>query len=112
MPFNKGGPVTGHKADVGPGWHGLLDRMHAELAAADPDYWTIQVKEKFGCLRVYLRSDGDLEIDRITARYEALSAGVCEECGQPGKCSAGTTWWIKTLCDPCRARRETRMPGK
>jgi hypothetical protein len=102
MPFNQGGPVTDYKTDVGPGWHGLLDRLHAELAAVDPDYQTVQVKEKFGCLRVYLRNTPDALRD-ILDRFEALSAGVCENCGKPGACKPGTPHgWIKTLCDECR----------
>jgi hypothetical protein len=102
MPFNAGGPVVDHKTDVGPGWHGLLDGLHADLAALDPGYQTVQVKEKFGCLRVYLRSATEA-MRGVLARYEGLSAGVCEQCGKAGTCSAEPGHvWIKTLCDPCR----------
>jgi hypothetical protein len=102
MPFNQGGPVTDYEIDVGPGWHDLLDRLHAELAAADPSYQTVQVKEKFGRLRVYLRrASGELEA--ILDRYEEMSGDVCENCGKPGTCHASTPHgWIKTLCDECR----------
>jgi hypothetical protein len=102
MPFDAGGPVIDYQAEVGPGWHGLLDGLHRDLAVLNPDYQTVQVKEKFGCLRVYLRSTTEA-MDGVLARYEGLSAGVCEECGKPGTCSAKPgRRWIKTLCDPCR----------
>lgn len=102
MPFNQGGPVTGYKVDVGPGWHDLLGRLHAELAAVDPGYQTVQVKEKFGLLRVYLRRTPD-EFRNIVSRFEALSGQVCENCGKPGECKASTPHgWIKTLCGECR----------
>jgi hypothetical protein len=104
MPFDQGGPVTDYKTDVGPGWHDLLDRLHADLAAADPGYQTVQVKEKFGCLRVYLRrTPGPLMA--ILSRFEALSATVCENCGKPGTRKARTPHgWIKTFCGECRRR--------
>lgn len=100
MPFNKGGPVTDYKYCVGSGWHSLLDQLHAELAEADPDYETLQVKEKFGDLRVYvissMRNGGTRE---IISKYENLSSQTCELCGQPGKHT--NTSWIKTLCEEC-----------
>jgi hypothetical protein len=100
--FNQGGPVTEYKNDVGPGWHGLLDEMHTALSAINPAYQTVQVKEKFGCLRVYLEH-APIEIARVLGRFEARSGETCEQCGKPGVCQATKAHgWIKTLCRSCR----------
>ncbi|MGV7636565.1 hypothetical protein PJI23_29570, partial [Mycobacterium kansasii] len=34
--------------DVGPGWYRLIVDLDRELAAIDPGYQLIQIKEKFG----------------------------------------------------------------
>ena len=34
--------------DVEPGWYALVVDTDAQLAAVDPDYVVLQVKEKFG----------------------------------------------------------------
>lgn len=93
--------------DVGPGWYTLIIETDAQLAAVDPDYVVLQVKEKFGVLRYYCQPSGDspaLEVcdalDAITDEAERRSATMCERCGQSGKLSdfAGR---LKTLCDTC-----------
>jgi hypothetical protein len=95
-------PVTDFKGDVGSGWHGLLDDMHAELAAACPDYETYQVKEKFGTLTTYI--NGNRAAMDITMRYRQLSQRICELCGQPGTCGSSSAFWVKTLCPACREK--------
>lgn len=105
MPYGAGGPVTDYKDEVGPGWGKLLDQLHAELAAVDPNYQIVQVKEKFGDLRVYIEASYPDPLWDIIAAYERLSSGVCENCGQPGKHT--DTRWIKTLCDPCAENRDS-----
>jgi hypothetical protein len=112
MPFGQGGPVTDYASDVGPGWLGLLRGLHIELITIDPGYETVQVKEKFGCLRVYANvSDPGCQeaVWAALGRYEALSAAVCENCGQPGECRSDPPGaWIKTLCGACRLERNGR----
>lgn len=129
-PFRTGGPVTGYKNCVGPGWHGLLDQLDAELRAADPDYRTLQVKEKWGLLRVYIDGtpvqadimglEGVLNISipdtatgsdwqrlqGIVDKYQRLSANICEDCGKPG--TRTQTTWIRTLCAECAALSASR----
>jgi hypothetical protein len=101
MPFNEGGPVTDYKADVGPGWHPLLDQLHRELMLVDPGYRTVQVKEKFGNLRVYIDTAAGDAAWNVISKFENLSSGICEACGKPG--GHTKTVWIKTLCDDCAA---------
>lgn len=101
--INKGGPVTDWKNDVGPGWHALLDELHAELAKVVPDYETLQVKEKFARLTVYVRPWSD-EIYQILQKYYDKSETVCKQCGQPGEVRH-SRFWLKTLCHEHEAQR-------
>lgn len=93
--------------DVEPGWDALIIETDAQLAAVDPDYVVLQIKEKFGALRYYCQPSGDDPapevcdaLDTITDEAERRSATICERCGQPGRLSdfAGR---LKTLCQRC-----------
>lgn len=109
-----GRQIPAYLDHVGPGWHGILMRAHAELVAVLPDYQVAQVKEKYGALSVHL----GVYFDPITrqfgltpevgARTSAIlqsaqeeSRRTCEVCGEPG--SETGRGWIKTLC-PDHAR--------
>ena len=95
-------PVTAWKNQVGFGWHSLLDQLHQELIILDPDYKTAQVKEKFAGLRVYVdvSDPGKLNaVYDVIHKYEKLSAGICENCGNPGEIT--NTVWRKTFCPSC-----------
>lgn len=76
-------------AGVGVGWRDLLWAA-LELSNTDPKL-VVDIKEKFGTLRVYhLAGDWDLIADR-------LSGCTCEVCGSPGTVRPGG--WIVTRCD-------------
>ena len=88
--------------ECGDGWYSLIYAMCQEITAADPEAELLQVKEKWGHLRVYLHSGNSgkyKEVNEIVRNYEALSAETCERCGEPGERRLGG--WIKTLCDVC-----------
>ena len=57
-----------------------------------------QVKEKFGTLRFYV-DGGTEEMHHYIDFAEAMTAHVCEECGNPGKSRSGN--WVKVLCNDC-----------
>ena len=124
--------------DVGPGWRPLLAELHAELTEAGISYEALQVKEKFGILRVYISGSGewhptfDLTIpgqgtvtgtleegsetwrraDAIVHAAEEKSRTVCEECGQPGVLRTDR-FWLRTLCDACNtAYPHGRVPAE
>lgn len=96
-----GGRVNERKSAVGPGWSELLDELDAELYAAYPEYKTLQVKEKFGLLRVYLEDPFREDLYRIIGKYEQESSITCQECGQPG--TIRSPGWIRVHCDSCEA---------
>lgn len=97
-----------HFTDVGRGWRPLLILLHERLRGSAPDYGVLQVKEKFGGLRVYLSYGPTISIN--TARLavnevEEISYKICEDCGDPGSTRAPANrpnGWIRTLCDSCR----------
>jgi hypothetical protein len=101
----EGGRVNERKDAVGPGWADILDQLDAELYALNPDYKTVQVKEKFGLLRVYLSDTTEAE-QQILYKYEEMSSKICEKCGQPGKARQGG--WLRTLCGPCELKYKAR----
>lgn len=94
---------TGLDGQVGPGWLPILDRMAQRLVDAGWDRQVDQIKEKFGTLRVYLRTYDRPEWSRIVSEAERESAVTCELCGQPGTTRGGGGVWITTRCEACHA---------
>ncbi len=85
--------------ECGDGWFDLVDRALAKLAAL-PGITTVeQVKEKYGGLRLYLRSTEDAAYT-IEDEAEEESLSICEACGKPGKRNDGG--WLSVRCDACR----------
>ena len=92
---------------VGEGWQPLVQRLIEELEAISPDFEIMQVKEKFGGLRFYAHFPEGLvgEMQEVVDRAEADSLQVCERCGKPGTTDDDGAFWLKTLCEGCRADR-------
>ncbi|MBV5246934.1 hypothetical protein KUF57_25740, partial [Mycolicibacterium sp. PAM1] len=93
--------------DVGPGWHLLIIATDARLAAIDPNYVLLQVKEKFGALRYYCQPSGEDPatdlwemLESITDQAERTSVAICEQCGKSGTL-VEINAWLKTLCQEC-----------
>lgn len=88
--------------ECGDGWADLLHRLsealvsHAERAGLD--IVAVQVKEKYGSLRVYVYG-GDDEADRLEAA-EVESESICETCGDPGELHSNG--WRVTGCEAHR----------
>ena len=57
----------------------------------------IQLKEKWGLLRVY--HNGSDEIETIMEKYEEISKKYCIRCGKPA--TKVTKGWISYYCDSC-----------
>ena len=87
--------------DHGDGWFFIIDSMcrciqqHTEKS--ESQYKFLQVKEKFGGLRVY-DTGGDEYTSGIIDMAEAISRRTCEVCGSPGKLNSSGLW-VKTLCE-------------
>ena len=99
----------------GDGWYNILDTLcnritkyiksNKNVGKEANDDWEdidpenpvqfVQIKEKFGTLRVYINW-GDETIYELIAFAEEMSSVTCEECGAPGELM--TQGWYKTCC--------------
>lgn len=75
-------------ARVEKGWLSLLAELFGALSEhrLKGDFWIVQVKEKFGTLRVQVafeKDDRELRYDvyKLLAHFEARSSTTCERCG-------------------------------
>jgi hypothetical protein len=86
---------------IGDGWGGLLCKLCEDLAkVAGSEFKFVQIKEKFGQLRIYANG-GNAETNQLIDKAEEDSASICESCGS----TEGVTMegrWIKALCKNCR----------
>lgn len=86
--------------ECGEGWAKLYTPI---IEYANKNHITImQVKEKFGSLRVYCEYNQHLE--QMILEAEKLSSITCEYCGEPGKLRNNRGWY-KTLCNKCNSIR-------
>lgn len=86
---------------IDPGWFDLLFAVfHLAVGMGAARGWeTLQVKEKYGTLRLYYEAEPDVadRLDRIVEAAEHLSGHICEKCGAPGEIRPGG--YVLTLCD-------------
>lgn len=105
-----GGRWIGIFCECEDGWYPLIREMCREIATsfektgAPADIVVEQVKQKYGELRFYFRSNNPL-IQTIVDKYEDRSGEVCEVCGQPG-CLRPDLFWTQTLCGEHYAQKK------
>ena len=83
------------------GWFDLIYRLSKDLNEMEdlPEgFEIIQVKEKFGSLRVYPNYGNEKIYDRIN-QAEKEASETCEVCGKSGELREGG--WMRTLCEEC-----------
>lgn len=115
-----------HFEEVGPGWRPLLesldelfeDKLHDFADIKDIE--VLQVKEKFGGLRVYLNhprlpKEMSDKLHSYIMMAERMSFRMCEECGNPNVETRNQLeaqlGWRKTLCENHHAQRDARVKG-
>lgn len=95
--------LQGRRIGVGVGWYDLLSDYLDKLSKIDPDVKIMDIKEKFGTLRIFAMSenpDASDEVFELERIIEDRSGEICEECGDSGHSRDGG--WIRTLCDECQ----------
>lgn len=108
---------------VGVGWRTILEVLNDQLkwvmeqSKVRSELKVLQVKEKFGGLRVYTNHVG-LEKDLIqriwgaTSFAESMSYRTCESCGATKEVETRVRGgdpkysWTKTFCVECHAKRD------
>ena len=96
----------------GSGWHPILERLFDDIdrivAEEGITVSIVQIKEKFGGLRVYARPCPEKVGQRIRIA-EQEAARTCEGCGGPSEIRNRGGYYT-TQCDRCNERR-TRGQG-
>ncbi len=72
--------------DVGfpSSWTSIIQEIHNKLVELDPNYRTLQIKQKFGGLRFYFATENQehaQEMFDFVEKMEALSYKICIDCG-------------------------------
>lgn len=120
FPSQFAGAHIGH--DWPDGWHALVEEACLRVAQSGDDAYWVQIKEKFGGLRLYLEggpiradiqtqdgpvcitvTDGmrtSLSLHEQIDAIEKRSFETCVCCGGLGRLSQRGGWLI-TLCPPC-----------
>jgi len=96
----------------GDGWFDIIYRLSAALEKLDAGIVAVQVKEKFGGLRFYVkgvRQSAMEEAHRLIGVAEGEAARTCEACGKPGEIRFGG--WTKVRCDECQERYDAKRGG-
>jgi hypothetical protein len=101
--------------EVSEGWRGILEELLPKLEEGRlllpkdrQNCHIVQLKEKFGGLRVYL-SDGNDPMDLAILEAEKKAIKTCEFCGEPGTLR-NRGWW-KVRCHTCQTQYEQEMKG-
>ena len=108
-PGGKGLTVLDDGFACGAGWYPILARLLADLAVIRrEDVLTrlrvVQVKEKFGGLRVHV-DGGNERIQARIADAETEAATTCEHCGGPSPGLRSHGGWYGNICDSCAQKR-------
>lgn len=84
---------------VNDGWYQLLHDCFEELFKKGWSGNLLQVKEKFGGLRIYIY---DNAFQEIILKYEKDSFSICELCGVNTATTINHGGWLTTLCQECQ----------
>lgn len=96
------------------GWFDLIYRLSKKITDLDATVEAIQVKEKYGSLRMYTGGVSAEKADaiwKLIDEAEEESSKTCEQCGTKENVSQNEDGWIFTLCDDCRQKRKEEREG-
>lgn len=100
--------------DHDDGWFNIIRSMceaienHLKRQDPRPEYEFVQIKEKFGTLRVY-GNGHDEYIAGVIRMAENMSAVTCEVTGRPGRLRK-KGFWYRTLCEE-QAEKDGYIPA-
>lgn len=108
---------------VEDGWRDLVERTVGRIAAALADapsgssLSVIQIKSKFGSLRLYWSSTGLTDetmsaVEEAVGLGEARSACTCEVCGAPGDLRDWNGWYATSCDEHAKGELVAVKPGR
>lgn len=80
--------------EVGDGWLQLIDEFLSNVTTSNPQI--VQIKEKFGGLRIY--GSFNAEDEALLEVYEEKAYHTCDACSSPGRLIS-TNGWLSVRCD-------------
>lgn len=88
--------------ECGPGWYMILDVLFEKITQYCetehfPSPKALQIKEKFGNLRVYLDVTTPY-FDGLISMSECLTDTICEVCGAPARLTGFDAGWLEVRC--------------
>lgn len=101
--------------ECGKGWYDLLKPIFKYVENYNKDkpqeehIEFLQIKEKFGGLRVYTDFLTE-ELSRLIDTAEEESFSVCENCGSKNNVGSRLSGWISTMCLEC-LKKEVKEQG-
>lgn len=101
---HEGFALFGCETDAG--WNHILWAMCKELQALGYRGRLLQVKEKFGDLRVYY-TDQTADTEEVISIAEQRAVETCENCGSPG--TMNTEGWRKVRCKKCEYAHQASL---
>ena len=78
------------------GWYDTVEEMMSELVALDVPINILQIKEKFGGLRVYYESEFGTSVDKVVSKASSNVRKVCVVCGSTEDLTNGG--WNRLCC--------------
>lgn len=90
---------------VPTGWVALLEATMEQLDIVAPGWLVVQVKQKFGGLRLYVELPEDLETSSralahsLVSDAERESCSACDVCGEPGTLTQVRKNYWQTRCE-------------
>ena len=97
-----------------PGWYDIIDNLCKKIAKVTDKVEFIQIKEKFGSLRIYVDLDNAMSEEQASTVYslikeaEELSTKTCELCGkvEDHNIIRNDFAWYMARCDDCWGSRK------
>jgi hypothetical protein len=91
-----------NEIETGDGWFFIINELLKNIKRyTKKKTVVVQIKEKFGKLRVYL-SYQDEYLSGVINMAESMSGITCEECGKSNELVClNSTGWLRTLCPCC-----------
>ena len=98
--------TDGRYFECSDGWYPIISelarRLESEAVALGPGRLAVvQMKEKLGGLRVYLRGVVSPSAREWVELAEWQSRQTCELCSMPGTLRKRADYTLRTLCEPC-----------